>query len=167
MISTAVEKAINSRLEAGNTINFHVCTSSMAPTLLPGDVLVLQGREIGRIVRGSVIILFNGENWIAHRLLDLRAGLEKRSLVTKGDNSNHIDPGWCDSRVQGCVVGIHREGRFIDLLSWRARLGGYWIAGLSRLQAHFYELQSGFSNRIILFVLRGLIRYSIISVYGR
>jgi hypothetical protein len=57
---------------------------------------------------------------IAHRVLRVRDGGARRTFVTKGDNSLHLDPPLRASEVVGRVLAVERSGwrMSLDTATW-------------------------------------------------
>lgn len=152
-LTDAAQELIEVRLDAGASVRFHVFTTSMLPTLRPGDVLLVRRASVVEIAPGALLVIRQGSAWIVHRLLrqlSLKDGLH---LQTKGDNRLFADPLFEASQLIGVVQSIHRGNRQISLNTRRARWGGRLLAWLSWMQAKLYRPAPGLFYTAIL---RGL-----------
>ena len=79
---------------------------SMAPAVLPGDILEIRSANTGGLVIGSLVLVDRADRLIAHRLI---AG--GRELLTRGDSRWRYDPPVDHSHVIGVVSRVIRDGR--------------------------------------------------------
>jgi len=87
-------------------------SGSMAPALLPGDVLTVRPASSANIHRGDIVVLRIGNKLIAHRLVFVTRLGRIVVLVEKGDANNaasFVDPG----SVAGIVVSASRNGQVV------------------------------------------------------
>lgn len=94
---------------------------SMAPTLLPGDVLEVTHCAAAELSPGD-IVLFRG--LVVHRYLYTTA----RGLIARGDGSRSTDPPWSATSVLGRIHFRTRAGRRKGLRGGWARIRGRLLA---------------------------------------
>jgi signal peptidase I len=96
-----------------------VVSGSMEPTILKGDLLIVQGKDPANIESGTIqnkegdIIVFDARGlWasapnepIVHRIVDKRLENGTWYFLTKGDANLNTDPAWVPAnRIVGVVV---------------------------------------------------------------
>jgi hypothetical protein len=113
-------------------------TSSMVPTISPGELLLVDPSPLKRLRPGDLILVDRGGKLKdVHRLLrQVRLG-GVAHVVTKGDANMTWDPPLPSSHVAGRVVMIGRpKGRWLSIDGWRgwtanaAAAGGFHAAAL-------------------------------------
>jgi hypothetical protein len=154
-LTDAAQELIEVRLQAGALVRFHVFTTSMLPTLRPGDTLLVRRASLAEIAPGALLVIRQGSAWIVHRLLRQLSFKDDLYLRTKGDNRLLADPLFDASQLIGVVQSIYRGSHKISLYTWRARVGGRLLAWLSWMQAKLYQPAPGLFHKIILQGLHG------------
>jgi hypothetical protein len=100
---------------------------SMAPAVLPGDVLEIRSPSAAGLAIGSLILVDRADRLIAHRLI--AGGAE---LLTRGDARWRYDPPVDHSHVIGVVSGVIRDGcaqpvaprcGVLRAIAWRLAIG--------------------------------------------
>ena len=162
-LTEAAQDLVECRLLAGATIRFHVSTTSMLPTLRPGDELIVVGETSAGAEPGALVVIRNDNAWVVHRLIRRKVSEEGFCLLTKGDNRLLADPGYVGPAPVGVVKRIQRGERSIDLYTRQAKYGGRGLAWLSSVQAELGTSEPGLVRRIII---KGLQRgiYSLASL---
>ena len=164
-LANTAHDLVETRLQKGEPVRFHVFTTSMLPTLRPGDALLVQGTAATEAVAGSLVVVRTGNSWIVHRLIQHVTVGESLHLITKGDNRQFPDPGFESSLPIGVVTSIQRGDRTIHLFTWRARYGGRLLAWLSRGQVDLHQPAPGLLRKILLRVLHQGIYILALLVY--
>lgn len=159
-LADAANDLIDARLRAGGAIHFTVPTWSMAPTLTPGDRVIVQAARADELRVGDIVLVKAGAVWLAHRLIGRQSIDGARLLVTKGDNCATPDEAWQAARLGGVVTAVQRDGREIGLTSRRARWSGAMLARLSCAQASLQRIPFAWARRIALKASRILLRLS-------
>jgi signal peptidase I len=108
-------KALAEQLKHGRPITVSVASSSMTPTIVPGDDLSVSSVPSDQLHIGDIVLFEREGDWIAHRLISLahKDGLTR--VVTRGDNAIGSDQPAPVSDVLGRVVEIRRDGRTVPL----------------------------------------------------
>ena len=101
-------------LEGGLAVGLPVTGFSMAPTLVPGDRIVV-APFLGLPAPGQIIVVRAAAGIVAHRLVsvDLRDG--RRVYRTQGDAEDGLDAGVLREDLLGRVVEVLRDGRRIEI----------------------------------------------------
>jgi hypothetical protein len=110
--------------DAAGRLRLQVSGGSMAPLLLPGDVVWVERVQPGQLHCGDLLVIRREAGLVTHRLVYLDAA----AVRTKGDASPWLDPPASFSALLGRVIWIERDGQTIDLQTaeWQAanrRLG--------------------------------------------
>jgi hypothetical protein len=135
LLGKAAQDLVEARLRSGAAVRFLVSTSSMLPTLRPGDALIVERGAAAEVTPGALVVIRNGNAWVVHRLIYRKVSGGSIYLQTKGDNQLSADPGFDGAAPMGVARRVLREESSIDLFAWRARTGGLILAWLSRTQA--------------------------------
>src|SRR5580700_9072625 len=78
-------------------VRLRVFGTSMAPAILPGDLLSIERASLNEISMGDVVLFQQRGRFFVHRVVDCKrtavAGThEKTCLITRGDRLGHDDP---------------------------------------------------------------------------
>ncbi len=73
-----------------------VVSDSMEPVIYKGDIVPWMPCSIESIQKGDIVVyrskaMWNGENYIVHRVVDIIEKNGKKMLITKGDANNYTD----------------------------------------------------------------------------
>jgi hypothetical protein len=106
-----------------------VTGTSMLPSVLPGDVLIIRRRSGAELRVGQIILCYRDQAFIAHRLV---AKLDD-AFITRGDSLPYHDPPFRDVDILGEVTSILRDGRTASMrpLWWHRSVS--WISQRSTL----------------------------------
>lgn len=101
-------------------VRLRVLGTSMAPAMLPGDLVSIRRAGLDEISLGEVVLFAQNGRWFVHRVVGRNevsaAGNPKRPcLITRGDRLCHDDPPVSSSELLGRVVSIERDNRKIEL----------------------------------------------------
>lgn len=92
--------------ESGN-LRLRATGSSMLPSIWPGDVLIIQKREIEQVAPGETVVFFPNGRMTAHRVVSHHGSF----LVTQGDSVPQADAAVTAENLSGVVVCIERGGK--------------------------------------------------------
>ena len=134
-IAQTAETLIEEHLRAGRQLRFTISTTSMWPSLSPGDEVLVRATGADSLRPGDIVLSRSGNAWRAHRLLARLASGSEMLLVTKGDNSPSRDEGWPAGQALGVVSAVRRGGREVNLETRQARWAGAALALISRYQS--------------------------------
>ena len=149
-LTVATNDLVDERLQSGATIRFTVPTSSMLPTLIPGDQVIVRRVNANALHSGDIVLVQLHETWIAHRLIGKRVASGVVTLLTKGDNSADADSQCSIEELRGVVEIVEHAGRPTDFRTSQARRWGSLIAKLSRLQANWSNVRPTLFKKILL-----------------
>jgi signal peptidase I len=101
-------------------VRLRVFGTSMAPSLLPGDLVSIQRASIEDVSPGEIVLFLQKGRLFVHRVVQRNApdagmGFGESRLITRGDRLLHEDPPVSASELLGRVVGIERDNRKIEL----------------------------------------------------
>ena len=120
---------LREELARGNPITVSIGTSSMSPSIRPGDSVLVAPATPEGLRRGDLVLIDNGEAFIVHRLLAMKRGNGTGLALTRGDGVRRFDEPVPADRIVGKVLKIHRANGVTDLSS-PARRCGQRIAAL-------------------------------------
>jgi hypothetical protein len=94
-------------LRDSGSLRLRATGSSMLPSIWPGDVLIIQKREIELIAAGETAIFSPNGRLTAHRVISHHGSF----LATQGDSVPQPDPPVTANDLLGVVVSIERGGK--------------------------------------------------------
>lgn len=95
-------------------LRLRVLGTSMAPSILPGDLVFIERAELDEISQGEVVLFSRDGRLFVHRVVSATRGSDETFLVTRGDRLRHDDPPVSPSEFLGRVVSIERNGQRFD-----------------------------------------------------
>lgn len=106
-------------------VRLRVYGTSMAPSILPGDIVSIAQANLENVAPGEVVSFLQGGRLFVHRVVRRDAPAKDRvadasRLITRGDRLQHEDPPVSDTELLGRVVDVERGGRKIKLLPRRS-----------------------------------------------
>jgi signal peptidase I len=137
---------------------------SMLPLLREGDqVLVAHGPS--HIRRGDLVVFWDNDRLVAHRVLHTLHGHAGPAFITKGDNAPYFDPALSANKVLGRVLTVKRGGRSMSLdtpawrvLGWLIAVGTLgWAKSYGRSRSLKQRLFGAQPNRLTAFLRRGVL----------
>jgi signal peptidase I len=110
-------------------VRLRVFGTSMAPAILPGDLVSIERASLNEISMGDVVLFQQRGRLFVHRVVDrkqLAVGrYEETCLITRGDRLGHDDPPVNSSELLGRIVSLERNHRKVEI---PARDSNRWIA---------------------------------------
>ncbi|MGO9640254.1 MAG: S24/S26 family peptidase [Candidatus Acidiferrales bacterium] len=108
----------------------------MIPAIWPGEILLIQRKDIHEISQGEVVVYQRGDRLYAHRVICCpdRTGAGERSsprLITRGDAIAAQDPPVSESEFLGYAAAILRNGAWQEIPA-RPGFGQRVLAALAR-----------------------------------
>jgi signal peptidase I len=102
-------------------IRLRVLGTSMAPSVLHGDVVFVQRTELEKISVGEIVLFAREGRFFVHRVVSPSSAAVAPSLVTRGDRLSHDDPPVTSSEFLGRVTLIERGDRHLKPESYANR----------------------------------------------
>jgi hypothetical protein len=92
----------------------------MVPSILPGDLVLIQRASLHEISPGEVVLFLQKGRLFVHRVVDRKivatAGqLEESCLITRGDRLRHEDPPVTEPELLGRLVSIERDNQKVGV----------------------------------------------------
>jgi signal peptidase I len=109
-------------VRAFGEVRLCVFGTSMAPSILPGDLVLIQRANLDEISPGDVVLFLQKGRLFVHRVVDRKVAAtagcpEESCLITRGDRLRHEDPPVTSSELLGRVVSIERDTGKVELLA--------------------------------------------------
>ena len=94
-------------------VRIRVTGTSMIPAVWPGDVVVVERREVAGMGRGEIAVALREEGLVAHRVVspsdaDAMSDGSARNLITRGDALLRADAPLREEELLGAVIAIER-----------------------------------------------------------
>ena len=102
-------------------VRLSVFGTSMVPSVLPGDQVLIQRATPEEILPGEIAVFLRSGRLFVHRVVDRRVmaaapkAEETLCLITRGDRQRNCDPPVQSSELLGRVVTIERDRREIKV----------------------------------------------------
>ena len=98
-------------------VRLRVFGTSMAPAILPGDLVLIRRAELGEVSPGEIVLFLQHGRLFVHRAVHRKAAgrAEEPFLITRGDRLRHNDPPVSSRELLGRVVSIERDQQKIEL----------------------------------------------------
>ncbi len=102
-------------------VRLRVFGTSMAPSILPGDLVSIRRASLGDISPGDVVLFVQKGRLFVHRVVDRKVAATaddpgESRLITRGDRLRHDDPPVSPQELLGRIVSIERDNRKVQLL---------------------------------------------------
>jgi signal peptidase I len=131
-------------------VRLRVFGTSMAPSILPGDLICVQHAGVSEISTGEIVLYSRDGRMFAHRVVDLVGGGNDALLITRGDRLCHNDPPVSSGELLGRVTSVGR-GNFQRRPAIRLSVCERLIARLLRRS----DQATYFYVRIVRFLQQG------------
>ena len=92
-------------------VRLRVLGTSMAPSVLPGDLISIERAQLNEISLGEIVLFFRDERLFVHRVVSRDVTRETPCLITRGDRLGHNDPPATAPELLGRVTCIERGHR--------------------------------------------------------
>ena len=102
------------------TVRLRVFGTSMVPSILPGDLVLIHKASLNDISPGEVVMFLQKGRLFVHRVVDRKVVAttgrpEESCLITRGDRLRHEDPPVPESELLGRLVFIDRDNQKVEL----------------------------------------------------
>jgi signal peptidase I len=105
-------------------VRVRVFGTSMAPSILPGSLIVVQRADVSEISDGEIVLYSREGRFFAHRVVGRTRIGEQPALITRGDRLTYDDPPITSGELLGRVTCVqHGEGRVERQIQPAAQLG--------------------------------------------
>lgn len=106
-------------------VRLRVYGTSMAPSLLPGDIVSIAQANLENVTPGEVVSFLQGGRLFVHRVVRREAPAKVKladtsRLITRGDRLQHEDPPVSGTELLGRVVDVERGGQKVKLQPQRS-----------------------------------------------
>ena len=118
---------VSEALRLSGSIRIRAFGDSMFPTILPGDILVVERQEPRQKLRGNVVLFARNGRLFAHRVVSESSRNGVPFFTTRGDSRRENDAPVSPHELLGCVTSLIRGRRQI---SPRATLVKKWTSHL-------------------------------------
>jgi signal peptidase I len=95
-------------------VRLRVFGTSMAPSIIPGDLISIQRAGLREISPGEVVLFLQKGRLFVHRVVCSAERLDQPCLITRGDRLCHNDPPVSSSEFLGRVISVERGNRRIE-----------------------------------------------------
>jgi signal peptidase I len=101
-------------------VRLRVLGTSMAPAMLPGDLVSIRRASLNEISVGEVVLFLQNGRMFVHRVvgkseISAAGNPAEHCLITRGDRLRHDDPPVSPRELLGRVVTIERDNRAIEV----------------------------------------------------
>jgi len=132
-------------LQLSGRVRIRVLGDSMFPSILPGDILVVERQELNQLHPGRIVLFTRNGRLFAHRVVGEHRRNDLRVLVTCGDSRRENDAPVFPHELLGCVTSIFRGQRRI---SPRVTFLMQWVSWCTS--------RSDFLTRCLLWLIRSI-----------
>jgi signal peptidase I len=108
---TASRAAVEEVVRSLGRVRLRVLGTSMAPSVLPGDLVSIQRADLNEISLGEIVLFTQDERLFVHRVVSRLAEGEAPGLITRGDRLDYDDPPVTSSDILGRVTSVVRGRR--------------------------------------------------------
>ena len=112
------EEALSLRkklIENKHSVKIEAAGYSMFPFMRNGDVQTISPVPIEEIKVGDVAVFERDNDWISHRVIDIRKTNNEITLILRGDSCIQLDPLVTTANYIGKTVGFERGTQTINL----------------------------------------------------
>jgi signal peptidase I len=137
-------------IENNHAVKIVASGYSMFPFMRNGDVQTISPVPIEEIKVGDVAVFERDNDWISHRVIDIRNTNNETILILRGDTCIQLDPLVTKANYIGKTVGFEREGKTRLLHSKKYKV----ISKVVLLLGFPYSASFYYTGRTISFFLR-------------
>jgi hypothetical protein len=132
-------------LEKGGLLRLTVSGRSMAPLLLPGDILWFEGISTADLQPGDLVLVRRAGEMVTHRFLYA----DGSGWHLKGDACSFPDAAFTEDALIGRAVILERNGRKIDLKIPEMQAAARKVLWFSNLEANLFSTVKDFLSKIL------------------
>jgi signal peptidase I len=108
-------------IENNHAVKIVASGYSMFPFMRNGDVQTISPVPIEEINVGDVAVFERDNDWISHRVIDIRKTNNAITLILRGDTCIQIDPLVTKENYIGKTVGFERGGNVYEVSSFKRK----------------------------------------------
>ena len=105
-------------IENNHAVKIVASGYSMFPFMRNGDIQTISPFPIEEIQIGDVAVFERNNDWISHRVIDIRKTNNETTLVLRGDTCIQIDPLVTKENYIGKTVAFERVGKVYEVGSF-------------------------------------------------
>ena len=102
-------------IENNHAVKIVASGYSMFPFMRNGDVQTISPVPIAEIKVGDVAVFERDNDWISHRVIDIRKTKNEITLILRGDTCIQLDPLVTKANYIGKTVGFERKGTIYSI----------------------------------------------------
>jgi hypothetical protein len=109
------------------TVNLQVTGNSMLPSVWPGDILIIQRREVEHVAVGDILLCRQKARLFAHRVVTKCSSPAQFGIGVRGDAHSGQEELVFRSEILGTVSRVVRGGKYVlppSRLKFHQRLFG-------------------------------------------
>jgi len=125
-------------IENNHAVKIVASGYSMFPFMRNGDVQTISPVPIEEIKVGDVAVFERDNDWISHRVIDIRKIKNETTLILRGDTCIQLDPLVTKANYIGKTVGFERGAQTIILNDRKNTSKRIIQLGLARCYFLFY-----------------------------
>ena len=125
-------------IENNHAVKIVASGYSMFPFMRNGDLLTISPVPIEEIQIGDVAVFESNNDWISHRVIDIRKTNNETTLILRGDTCIQIDPLVTKENYVGKTVAFERGAKTINLNNRKIASKIIIQLGLARCYFLFY-----------------------------
>jgi signal peptidase I len=100
-------------LRSFGALRLEVTGLSMLPSVWPGDILLIERRDMREIAQGDIALFARHNRLVAHRVLYKMAVDDRALAITRGDGALSSDDPVSQTELLGRVRNIFRAGEYV------------------------------------------------------
>lgn len=109
--TNASEALLEQAIRSFGHVRFRVLGTSMAPSVLPGDLVSVHRVQLSDISCGEIVLFSRHGRLFVHRVVRCVGEGKTPCLITRGDRLHHDDPPISEFELLGRVTSIQRGQR--------------------------------------------------------
>ena len=102
-------------IENNHAVKIVASGYSMFPFMRNGDLLTISPVPIEEIQIGDVAVFESNNDWISHRVIDIRKTNNEITLILRGDTCIQLDPLVTKANYIGKTVAFERGGKVYEV----------------------------------------------------
>ena len=108
-------------IENNHAVKIVASGYSMFPFMRNGDIQTISPIPIEEIQIGDVAVFERNNDWISHRVIDIRKTNNEITLILRGDTCIQLDPLVTKANYIGKTVAFERGGKVYEVASFKRK----------------------------------------------